>query len=59
MFEKANPDAEESTWPENAACRDDLRSVQVGLTSYAINFANLAGVPDREKMIASGHRPTA
>ena len=58
VFEKANPDAEESTWPENADCRDDLRGVQVGLTSYAINFANLAGVPDPEKMIASGHRPT-
>ncbi|NRQ32363.1 hypothetical protein HII36_11005 [Nonomuraea sp. NN258] len=49
-FEQARPDAPESEWPENAACRAELREVQQRLHGYAMGFAKLAGVSDPEAM---------
>jgi hypothetical protein len=50
-FEKANPDGPESAWPDNMACRDELRHVQAHLVDYALGFARLAGVRDPEEAI--------
>ncbi|MEU8402718.1 hypothetical protein AB0C28_46675 [Nonomuraea sp. NPDC048892] len=52
-FEQANPDAPESSWPDNAACREELRGAQRRLRSYAMGFAQLAGVNDPEAMASA------
>lgn len=50
-FESAHPDRPESEWPENAACRAELRRVQRDIHSYALNFARLAGVTEPELVL--------
>ena len=57
-FEKANPDEPESAWPDNAACRTELRIVQANLVDYALGFADLAGVRAAEVTITSAIQPT-
>jgi hypothetical protein len=58
-YEKAHPDDGESGWPDNRACRDELRSVQASLVTLALGFAHLAGVRDADTMIISADRPKA
>lgn len=67
-FEKTHPSGPESVWPDNAACRAELRRVQQSIHEYALNFARLAGVAAPELLLmvpalegvadqqASGHR---
>lgn len=50
-FEQAHPDSQESAWPDNAACRSELRHVQVHLVDFALGFARLAGVRDAKTAI--------
>lgn len=50
-FETAHGNAPESEWPDNAACRAELRRVQHNIYEYAMNFARLAGVHDPEAVI--------
>lgn len=50
-FEGAHPDSQESAWPENKTCRDELRNVQAHLIGFALGFAKLAGVRDAEAAI--------
>ena len=50
-FEKTHPDGPESAWPDNSACRRELRLVQANLVDYALNFAKLAGVRGAEATI--------
>lgn len=50
QFEQTQPDALESAWQENAACRAELREVQRRIYGYAMGFAKLAGVRDPEAM---------
>ena len=50
-FEKAHPDGPESAWPDNPACRRELRLVQANLVDYALGFADLAGVRDARATI--------
>jgi hypothetical protein len=57
-FEQAHPDSQESGWPDNAACRSELRHVQVHLVEFALGFARLAGVRDAETAIAPARSPT-
>ncbi|RAJ68768.1 hypothetical protein K378_01656 [Streptomyces sp. Amel2xB2] len=45
-FEKAHPDRDESTWPENAAFREELRALQERLRPYVIGLGEVAGIPD-------------
>jgi hypothetical protein len=54
-FETGNSDCSESSWPENQACRSELRQVQKGLADFALGFASLAGVhnPDKTFMPAA------
>ena len=58
-FEKAHPDGQESAWPDNMACRGELRRVQAHLVDYALGFAHLAGVRDAKLTIAADIQPTA
>jgi hypothetical protein len=58
-FEKAHPDLRESDWPDNMACRAELRDVQAHLVGFALGFARLAGVRDAAAAIASASHPTA
>jgi hypothetical protein len=58
-FEKANPEGQESAWPDNAACRRELRAVQENLIDYALGFAHLAGVRDAKSTIAPVSQLTA
>ena len=58
QFEKTRPDGQESAWPDNAACRRELRLVQATLIDYALGFADLAGVRDAKAMIAPAIQPT-
>lgn len=48
-FEQARPDATESDWPQNTACRAELRDVQARILGYAMGFARLAGVRHPER----------
>jgi len=57
-FEKAHPDGQESAWPDNIACRGELRDAQRHLLTFALGFARLAGVRDAEVVIAPLNRPT-
>jgi hypothetical protein len=52
-FEKTHPDDNESSWPDNRACRAELRLVQANLVAYALGFARLAGVRDAEATITA------
>ncbi|MPY60053.1 hypothetical protein [Streptomyces spongiae] len=52
-FETAHPDDPESAWPDNAACRAELRTVQRHIHAYALGFARLAGVHDADTLISS------
>ena len=52
VYEQAHPDGPESAWPDNAACRADMRVVQLHLVQFALAFARLAGVRDAESSIA-------
>ena len=59
QFEKTHPDSQESAWPDNAACRRELRLIQASLGDYALGFADLAGVRDAKLTIAADIQPTA
>jgi hypothetical protein len=50
-WEQANPNTAEARWPENVACRQDLRGVQQRLYEYAMGFAKLAGVGNAAEII--------
>jgi hypothetical protein len=50
-YERADPGARPSDWPENDSCRADLVLVQSQLRQYARGFAQLAGVANAEIMI--------
>jgi hypothetical protein len=52
-FEQARPDATETDWPENAACRAELREAQRRIHAYAMGFAKLAGVREPEAMASA------
>jgi len=56
-YEKAYPDDPESDWPDNAACRSELRVVQNNLMTFVLGFATLAGVNDAESMIGPASVP--
>ncbi|MEV4804295.1 hypothetical protein AB0K18_30190 [Nonomuraea sp. NPDC049421] len=53
-FEQAHPEAPEPEWPDNAACRAELRTVQRRIHDYAMGFGELAGVRDPEAMAGAG-----
>jgi hypothetical protein len=53
-FEQTQPDALESEWPENAACRAELQEVQRRIHGYAMGFAKLAGVREPEGIAGAG-----
>jgi hypothetical protein len=57
-FEEAHPDGPESVWPDNVACRAELRVVQANLVDYALGFADLAGVREAKVTIAPVIPPT-
>jgi hypothetical protein len=59
QFEKTHPDSQESTWPDNRACRSELRLIQASLADYALGFADLAGVRDAKLTITADIQPTA
>jgi hypothetical protein len=50
-FETADPTSSEVAWPDNHACRSDLRQVQGNLVEFALGFAQLAGVRDAKEAI--------
>ncbi len=56
-YEKAHPDDPESAWPDNAACRGELRTVQADLVDYVLAFARLAGVRDARSAIVAADQP--
>lgn len=58
-FEKSNPDAPESAWPDSQRCRAELRTVQSNLTGFALGFARLAGVRGAEVGLVPAQRTPA
>ncbi|WP_328860397.1 hypothetical protein [Streptomyces sp. NBC_00306] len=52
-YEREHPDSSESNWPDNAACREELRVVQGHLHTYALGFARLAGVQDAAALVGT------
>lgn len=50
-FETAHPGRPESEWPDNDACRAELRRVQRNIRGYALNFARLAGVTEPQLLL--------
>ena len=52
-FEQENPSGSESSWPHNAACRQELDRVRTNIIEYTLGFARLAGVRDAEAMFAA------
>jgi hypothetical protein len=56
-FEKTHPNGQESAWPDNVTCRNELRHVQAHLVGFALGFARLAGVRDAEATIVPASRP--
>jgi hypothetical protein len=56
-FENANPLGPESSWPDNKACRNELRDVQTHLLGFALGFARLAGVRNAEAMLGPAGAP--
>jgi len=58
-WEKEHPDDPESDWPDNAACRDELRPVQANLLDFALAFARLADVRDARAAIVAPDQPGA
>jgi hypothetical protein len=58
QFEKTHPNGQESAWPDNAACRRELRLVKANLVDYALGFAELAGVRDAKATIVPVIQPT-
>jgi hypothetical protein len=50
-YEKAHPEGAEPAWPDNRACRAELREVQAHLVTFALGFARLAGVYGAEAAI--------
>ena len=58
-FEKTHPDDKESAWPDNMACRAELRHVQDHLVGFALGFARLAGVRDAEAAIVPASQRTS
>lgn len=56
-FEKVNPDSHEASWPDNVACRSELRLVQAHLVGFALGFARLAGVRDAELAVVPASQP--
>jgi hypothetical protein len=57
-WRQANPDLSEADWPLHAQCRSQLVEVQGRLRQYAVNFGQLAGVPNAER-VATGSLPHA
>ena len=58
-YEKAHPGGSESAWPDNTACRNELRHVQAHLVTFALGFARLAGVRDAGAAIVPAGEPKA
>ncbi|MEU6370979.1 hypothetical protein ABZ876_36100 [Streptomyces sp. NPDC046931] len=54
--EQAHPDAPESAWSDNTACRAALSAVQRNLHDYALGFARLAGVHAPETLLGGADR---
>ncbi|GGZ89959.1 hypothetical protein GCM10010389_30400 [Streptomyces echinoruber] len=48
-FEEAHPGQDESAWPENAAFREELRTLQDNLRPYVIGLGEIAGIRDPER----------
>jgi hypothetical protein len=57
-FEGSNLGGPEPAWPDNMACRQELRDVQRNLLGFALGFARLAGVRDAEAAINPAIPPT-
>ncbi|MFC0006357.1 hypothetical protein [Micromonospora siamensis] len=58
-WESAHPEADESQWPENAACRAALAGVQQRLAAYVQSFGRLAGVARPEVLLGGPIRDEA
>lgn len=56
-FENAHPEGPESAWPDNVACRGELRHIQAHLVDFALAFARLAGVREAEAAITPASQP--
>lgn len=56
-YEKAHPDAPESGWPGNDACRAELRVVQIHLVEFTLGFARLPGVRNARSAMALDNLP--
>lgn len=52
-YEQAHPQAAEAAWSDSAACRADLRRLQINMHEYAKGFARLAGVSAADTMIGA------
>ena len=50
-WRQANPDRPEADWPRHGECRSQLSDVQHRLRQYALNFGQLAGVPNAERIV--------
>jgi hypothetical protein len=48
-YEEAHPGGSEADWPENAAFRADLRTLQVNLREYVLALGRIAGLRDPER----------
>jgi hypothetical protein len=55
-YEKAHPEGAEPDWPDNVACRIELRQVQDHLVTFALGFGRLAGVHGAEAAIVPARR---
>ncbi|MDO0936308.1 hypothetical protein QQY66_33095 [Streptomyces sp. DG2A-72] len=54
-FEQAHPDLDESAWPDNAAFRQELQTLQQNLRPYFVALGEIAGLRDPERHL----RPSA
>jgi hypothetical protein len=54
-WEREHPGQPEAAWPDDAACRSDLASMQQRLARYAIGFGELGGVVNVREIMGAAH----
>jgi hypothetical protein len=57
-WERQHAGQDESAWPENAACRRDLKQLQEQMRSYLHGYAKIAGVHDVDKLLNQNIGPS-
>jgi hypothetical protein len=57
-WERDHPNAPETEWPDNAACRAELEQMRQGLLKYVRGLGELAGIGDTESLLPAPIEPS-